>query len=91
MLSAELAPKVQAKFHKDVIPVLTEHMLSEPTLKMSTQATSAALSFVGGLAQEGDDNDDIDSKKILSNYTKPLLQACVTLLQKAIASKYEPL
>ena len=66
-------------------------MLSEPTLKMSTQATSAALSFVGGLAAESSANEDIDSKEILAEYTKPLLQACVTLLRKAIASKYEPL
>jgi hypothetical protein len=64
-------------------------MISEPLLKMQTQATSAVLNFVQGLIgdDEDDDNKDEDTpdcRELMSKYTKPLLQALVALLKKGI-------
>jgi hypothetical protein len=60
-------------------------MLSEPLIKMQTQATATVLSFVTGLLSEGEEaQDDVDAKEIMAPYCKQLLQTLVALLQKAI-------
>lgn len=95
MLFTELAPKAQIKYHAEVLPVLVNLMINEPLLKMQTQATSAVLNFVQGLFNdENDDSKDEetpDCRELMSNYTKPLLQALVELLKKGIQAKHEPL
>jgi hypothetical protein len=52
-------------------------MISEPLLKMQTQATSAVLNFVQGLFgdenEENKDEETPDCRELMSNYTKPLL------------------
>ena len=89
----ECAPVAQSKTHAEVMPVLIKLMLEEPLLKMQTQAASTVQSFVAGLLNEDEEEDDsgIDAKEILSPYCKSLLQALVVLLQKGIQSNYEPL
>lgn len=95
MLFTELAPKAQIKYHAEVLPVLVNLMISEPLLKMQTQATSAVLNFVQGLFgdenEESKDEETPDCRELMSNYTKPLLQALVELLKKGIQAKHEPL
>lgn len=60
-------------------------MLTEPLIKMQTQATATVLSFVTGLLNEDDEvEEEVDAKEILAPYSKQLLQALVALLQKGI-------
>lgn len=67
-------------------------MLTEPLIKMQTQATATVLSFVTGLLNEDDEaEEEVDAKEILAPYSKQLLQALVALLQKGIQQNYEPL
>jgi len=96
MLFTELAPKVQLKFHGEIVPVLTNLMLNEDLLKMQTQATSAMLNFVNGLIptdEQAEDNEteEVDHKQLMSKYNKNLLQTLFTLLKKGIQAKHEPL
>jgi hypothetical protein len=67
-------------------------MLTEPLIKIQTQATATVLSFVTGLLNEDDEaEEEVDAKEILAPYSKQLLQALVALLQKGIQQNYEPL
>jgi len=60
-------------------------MISEPLIKIQTQATATVLSFVTGLLSEDEESlKDIDAKQIMAPYCKQLLQILVALLQKAI-------
>lgn len=68
-----------------MLPVLIQLMLTEPLIKMQTQATATVLSFVAGLLNEDEEREeDVDTKDILAPYCKQLLQALVTLLQRGI-------
>jgi hypothetical protein len=77
------------------MPVLMNLMISEPLLKMQTQATSAVLNFISGMTTDNDDDDDadaaaadkeapIDAKELMKGYSGKLLEILVQLLRKGI-------
>jgi hypothetical protein len=82
MIYRECAPNAQQKTQHEVLPVLVKLMLEEPLIKMQTQATSVVLSFVNGLQNEDDEEEEapVDAKENLAPYCKQLLQALVVLL-----------
>ena len=82
-LVEHLSPYVQVKYHTELMPVLTRLMVSEPTLKMQTQATRTVLAFCHGLQnfdEEDEDAINVNGKEIMQNYTTQTLEALVTIL-----------
>jgi len=72
MLFTELSPKVQQKYHSEVLPVLMGLMMNESLIKMQTQATSAVLNFISGMTtdEESDDKEEsIDAKELMKDYS----------------------
>lgn len=57
-------------------------MLEEQLIKMQTQATAVVHSFVTGLLNkdEEDEENQVDAKEIFAPYCKQLLQVLVVLL-----------
>ena len=93
-LMEQLSPYVQVKYHAELMPVLGQLMVDEPTLKMQTQATRSVLSFGQGLLSFDEDDEDLidtNGKDIMGTYAGNLLQALVTILQKSIGANHEPL
>lgn len=62
--------------------MLVKLMLEEQLIKMQTQATAVVHSFVTGLLNkdEEDEENQVDAKEILAPYCKQLLQVLVVLL-----------
>lgn len=82
-LMDHLSPYVQVKYHTELMPVLARLMISEPTLKMQTQATRTVLSFCQGLQNFDEDDEEainVNGKEIMQNYTAQTLEALVTIL-----------
>jgi hypothetical protein len=54
------------------MPVLIKLMLEEPLLKMQTQAAAVVQSFVSGLLNEDEQEEDsgVDANEILAPYCK---------------------
>lgn len=69
----ECSPVAQQKTHSEVMPVLIKLMLEEPLLKMQTQAASVVQSFVSGLLNEDEEQEEesgVDANEILAPYCK---------------------
>ena len=93
-LMEHLSPYVQVKFHAELMPVLGRLMVEEPTLKMQTQATRSVHSFVQGLLnfdEEDEEAINVNGKEIMSNYSSQTLEALVIILQRSISANHEPL
>ena len=93
-LMEQLSPYVQVKYHAELMPVLGQLMVDEPTLKMQTQATRSVLSFGQGLLSFDEDDEDLidtNGKQIMGTYAGNLLQALVAILEKSISANHEPL
>lgn len=92
MLSTDLAPFMQKKYHAQFMPALIQ-LMAQDSKKVQTQAVSATLNFVQGLVEDPDNGsaEEVDGREILAPYTQTLFQSLVALLRSALAEKNEPL
>jgi saccharopine dehydrogenase-like NADP-dependent oxidoreductase len=60
MLSTDLAPVIQKKYHQQILNVLVQLLTEEKSLKMKTQVVSVVLNFIQGFVTEDTEDEDFD-------------------------------
>ena len=79
-LMNQLSPYVQIKYHAELMPTLGRLMVTEPSLKMQTQATRSILAFTNGLLSFDEDDEEeskVSGKDIMQTYAAQTLEALV--------------
>jgi len=85
----EQSPSFQKKYHQEMIPMVIKMMREETHLKLQTQATAVLTSFISGLLEQQDDDENLEkNKEILVPYSTDIVQTISGLFQVAIDKKY---
>ncbi|CAI2376389.1 unnamed protein product [Moneuplotes crassus] len=93
LMITEQAPKAQKKYHAEIMPQLMSIMKSDCYMKIKTQATSAAVSFVRELIQVDEQGIEETEREVgaIEGYTDDLLNCCADLFTDAIEKDYPAL
>ena len=93
LMLTEQSPQAQKMFHSEIMPQLMKIMSSDSLIKIKTQATSAAVSFVRELIQV-DENEIEETEKetsAIEDYVDELLSLCAKLFTEALDQNYQAL
>lgn len=92
LLLTELSPKAQKKYHAELMPVLLKMMKEESLIKVQCHAVSTIINFAKGLVEDEEDEEEtVDGKAIMEQYSTDLFESLIVLLKKGIDENYEPL
>lgn len=93
LMVTEQAPKAQKAYHSEIMPQLMGIMNSDAIIKIKTQATAAAVSFVRELITVDEQGIEETEKETdaIEEYTDDLLESCSKLFSEGIQHNHASL